>query len=251
MKDRPLGDYLTLDIIQSVGMQAIDFLLMLIQTIGPLGLVIAMVAQAIFAPIPSELILAAAAAAFADQYGIVIGIALVVIFGSIGSTLGATAAFYISRKGGRDLALKFITVEEIAFVDDLVERHGMMIILLGRLLPFIPFDAISYGAGLTNIEFRKFIIPTIIGVIPRALFYGSVGFFFQEQLERDFNLTLLLLGIVLVVAYFIYLYYKRLLKRRYQENERTDQKSNSEAMQEEHQETTTARLPSSRQPSNE
>ncbi len=205
-----------LDLIQVHGNQLVEYLLTLIQTMGPLGLVVAMVLQAIIAPIPSEFILAAAAAAFVKQYGLVIGIALVVIFGSLGSCLGATAAFYIAKKGGRELALKFVSIEEIMFVDDLVEQHGMMVVLFGRLLPFIPFDAISYGAGLTKMNYREFIIPTIIGVIPRAFFYGSIGYLFQKQLQRDFNLALLLLAVVLLVAYIIYTYYKRFVKRRYE-----------------------------------
>ncbi len=209
--------FLIMNLLQSMGKQFMEFLLVLIQTMGPLGLVIVMIIQAIMAPIPSEFILAAAAAAFVDQHGLVIGIALVVIFGSIGSILGATASFYIARKGGREFALKFITKEEIAFVDDLIERHGMMVILLGRLLPFVPFDAISYGSGLTKIEFKKFIIPTAIGVIPRALFYGSLGFLFQKQVEQDFNIALLLLVVILLLGYLIYLKYKGHVKRRYQE----------------------------------
>lgn len=200
---------------------------MLIQVMGPIGLVIAMVAQAIFAPIPSELMLAAAGAAFVKQYGIVVGIAIVVMFGSIGSCLGATAAFYIARKGGREVALKFVSIEEIAFVDDLVERHGVMVILMGRLLPFIPFDAISYGAGLTKIEYRKFIVPTIIGVIPRAFFYGSVGILFQDQLERNFNMALLLLVIAITVAYVMYIQYKKHLKQRFQNSSDEDAASSA------------------------
>lgn len=35
-------------------------------------------------------------------------------------------------------------------------KHGSKAIFVGRLLPFIPFDAVSYVAGLTPITFGKF-----------------------------------------------------------------------------------------------
>ena len=55
---------------------------------------------------------------------------------------------------------------------------------MGRFAPFIPFDVISYSAGLTQMKFRSFIIPTAIGTLPRAFFYAFVGDYFSITLTE-------------------------------------------------------------------
>ncbi len=189
----------------------IDGLKDLIQAIGPIGLVIAMIVQAIIAPIPSELILSFAGAAFAEKYGTELGIFLAIVFGSLGSILGAIIAFYIAQKGGRPLVERFVEEDALKFADNLLERYGSWAILVGRLTPFIPFDAVSYGAGLSKgITFRSFIIPTIIGVIPRVVFYVCLGTLIDKGLRSAFELTLLILAIT--VGFLVFAYYFLLVK---------------------------------------
>jgi uncharacterized membrane protein YdjX (TVP38/TMEM64 family) len=187
----------------------IDALKSLIQTVGPLGLVIAMIIQAVLAPIPSELILSFAGAAFAEKYGIELGLFLAIVFGSLGSIAGAIVAFWIARQGGRPLVEKLVEEDALLFADNLLEKYGAWAILVGRLTPFIPFDAVSYGAGLSKgINFRSFILPTIVGVVPRAIFYCSLGIIIDEGLKTAFELTLFVLATIvgsLVLAYYFLL----------------------------------------------
>ncbi|MFX0114912.1 MAG: TVP38/TMEM64 family protein [Candidatus Hodarchaeota archaeon] len=187
----------------------IEALKSLIQTVGPLGLVIAMIIQAVLAPIPSELILSFAGAAFAEEYGIELGLFLAIVFGSLGSIAGAIVAFWIARHGGRPLVEKLVEEDALLFADNLLERYGGWAILVGRLTPFIPFDAVSYGAGLSKgINFRSFILPTIVGVVPRAIFYCSLGVIIDEGFKTAFELTLFILAMIvgfLVLAYYFLL----------------------------------------------
>lgn len=44
-----------------------------------------------------------------------------------------------------------------------------------RLLPFVPFDPISYAAGLTSIRFRSFFIATGLGQLPATIVYSLGG----------------------------------------------------------------------------
>jgi uncharacterized membrane protein YdjX (TVP38/TMEM64 family) len=99
--------------------------------------------------------------------------------------------------------------DALQFADKLLEKYGAWAILIGRLTPFIPFDAVSYGAGLSKgISFRTFIVPTIVGVIPRAIFYCSLGVIIDEGLKSAFELTLFILAVIvgsLVMAYYLLL----------------------------------------------
>ena len=184
-----------------------------------------MIIQALAIPIPSELVLIAGGLAFEFPFGWLVG--------ALGSIAAAVLGFYISRKGGRSLAIKLVGENGIRFADNWFNRWGAWAVLLGRFAPFIPFDAISYSAGLTSMKLKKFMIPTIIGTLPRTLFYTSLGSFFGvtfQELIDHYKLTeeippelqsmvtqfnYLLLGVVAVIAVIFVAYW--LVTRRYTE----------------------------------
>ena len=175
-----------------------------------------MVIQAIAIPIPSELVLIAGGLAFAFPSGWLVG--------AVGSIVAAVVSFYISKKGGRTLAVKLVGEKGIKFADNWFNRWGAWAVLLGRFAPFIPFDAISYGAGLTTMKLKSFLMPTIIGTLPRTLFYTSLGSLFgltfQELIDSyratgeiptelqsmvsQFNYVLLAVVIMIAVIFVVY-----------------------------------------------
>ena len=77
---------------------------------------------------------------------------------SIGSIVAAIISFYISKKGGRTFAIKIVGENAIKFADNWFDRWGSWAVLLGRFAPFIPFDAISYSAGLTTMKMKSFLV---------------------------------------------------------------------------------------------
>lgn len=148
----------------------IDILILVIKSFEAGGLPLLfgmMVIQAIAIPIPSELVLIAGGLAFPFPLGWIVG--------ALGSIVAAIVSFYISKKGGRSLAIKLVGKNGIQFADNWFNRWGSWAILLGRFAPFIPFDAISYSAGLTTMKLKSFLIPTVIGTLPRTLFYTYLG----------------------------------------------------------------------------
>ncbi|MGD9131470.1 MAG: TVP38/TMEM64 family protein [Candidatus Bathyarchaeota archaeon] len=203
-----------------------DILIWVIESFQAGGLpllFVMMIIQAIAIPVPSELVLIAGGLAFGFPFGWLVG--------ALGSIVAALIGFYIAQKGGRGLAIKLVGERGINFADNWFNRWGAWAILLGRFAPFIPFDAISYSAGLTTMKLKNFMIPTIIGTLPRALFYTTLGSFFgvtfQELLEHykltgeippelqsmvtQFNYVLL--GVVAVIAVIFVVYW--LVTRRY------------------------------------
>jgi uncharacterized membrane protein YdjX (TVP38/TMEM64 family) len=196
-----------------------DILILVIESFqaGGLPLLFAMmIIQALAIPIPSELVLIAGGLSFAFPFGWIVG--------ACGSIVAAIVSFYISKKGGRSLAIKLVGEKGIKFADNWFNHWGSWAVLLGRFAPFIPFDAISYSAGLTTMKLRNFMIPTVIGTLPRTLFYTSLGGFFGvtfqeliesyketgkipqslQQMVSDFNYVLLALVIVITVIFLVY-----------------------------------------------
>jgi uncharacterized membrane protein YdjX (TVP38/TMEM64 family) len=139
-------------------------------------LFVAMIVQALAIPIPSEFVLICGGAAFGLLPGWLVG--------ALGSVVAAFISFYISRKGGRSVAIRFAGERGIEFADNWFNRWGVWAVILGRIAPFIPFDVISYSAGLTQMRVGSFIVPTVIGTLPRAFFYAFLGVYFEGTLQE-------------------------------------------------------------------
>ncbi|MBE0512403.1 VTT domain-containing protein [Candidatus Bathyarchaeota archaeon] len=183
-------------------------------------LFVAMILQALAIPIPSEFVLICGGAAFGLLSGWLVG--------ALGSVVAAFISFYISRKGGRSVAIRFVGERGIEFADNWFNHWGVWAVLLGRIAPFIPFDVISYSAGLTQMKSRSFMIPTVIGTLPRALFYAFLGDCFSVTLTEliqyypevppelegtMFMFNIILFTIVIVMASILIVYW--FVTRRY------------------------------------
>jgi len=134
---------------------------------GILLFIVIMAIQGLIIPIPSEIILLAT--------GIIWGLIGGGIMGVIGSMSAAILCYFISKKGGRPLAKKFVGEKAINLADNFIHKYGMGAIIIARFLPFIAFDPISYASGLVDTDIKKYSLGTFLGSIPRAFFYSWLG----------------------------------------------------------------------------
>lgn len=134
---------------------------------APLISILLMMFQSIAAPLPAFVITFANAYVFGWIWGAIIS--------WTGAMLGAVLCFYITRIYGRPAAEKFISSKLLDKTDKFFDEYGNYAILIARLLPFISFDAVSYAAGLTNINFWSFFWATGIGQLPATLVYSKLG----------------------------------------------------------------------------
>ena len=105
-------------------------------------------------------------------FGVVGGTAVV----SVGSTLGATAAFVIGRFLARDwIAAKVAGRPRFAAIDEAVGREGLKIVLLTRLSPIFPFNFLNYAFGLTGVPLWKYFLASWLGMLPGTVMYVYLG----------------------------------------------------------------------------
>ena len=71
--------------------------------------------------------------------------------------------------------IKKFTKDKLDSIEIMVNAKGFSIILLLRLIPLFLFDVISYGAGLTSVKYKDFIIATFLGAIPGILVFTNIG----------------------------------------------------------------------------
>jgi uncharacterized membrane protein YdjX (TVP38/TMEM64 family) len=95
---------------------------------------------------------------------------------SIGSTVGACAAFLVGRTIARKwISQKVAANEKFAAIDNAVGRQGFKIVLLTRLSPVFPFVLLNYAFGLTKVSFWKYALASWIGMLPGTLMYVYFG----------------------------------------------------------------------------
>lgn len=119
----------------------------------------------------------------------------------------ATVAFFLAKKLGRPFVDKILK-GKVMKLDNGIEKHGFMIMLLMRLSFVFAYDPLSYAAGLTSMKYRDFILGTIIGIVPEMLCYSFMG----KNFERGFSLRsftpLIIIIIVAPIAIIVYKNYK-------------------------------------------
>jgi uncharacterized membrane protein YdjX (TVP38/TMEM64 family) len=134
---------------------------------APIVSFLLMIFQSVAAPLPAFLITFSNAALFGWIKGALLSWS--------SAMAGAVLCFYIARFFGRDVAEKFTSKYALERVDVFFHKYGKYAILIARLLPFVSFDIVSYGAGLTSMSFWSFFWATGIGQLPATIVYSYIG----------------------------------------------------------------------------
>lgn len=108
--------------------------------------------------------------------GALFGVVRGSIYVSLGSTLGATAAFLVGRYLARGwVAKKIAANEQFAAIDKAVAGEGWKIVGLTRLSPVFPFTLINYAFGLTQVKLRHYALASWVGMMPGTVMYVYIG----------------------------------------------------------------------------
>ena len=116
--------------------------------------------------------------------GFLFGVLTGTITVSIGSTIGASAAFLVGRTIARGWIEKRMAGNaKFAAIDQAVGREGFKIVLLTRLSPIFPFNLQNYAYGLTKVPFWQYVLASWIGMLPGTVMYVYLGSTLQSLTE--------------------------------------------------------------------
>jgi len=139
---------------------------------APLATSALMIAQAIAAPIPAVLVTAANSLLFGPFWGGVLSI--------VSATVAACVCWGLARIFGDALASAFVSKAALMRADAAVARHGAIAVLVARLVPFVPFDPVSFVAGLARMRLRPFFLATLVGQAPAGMAYSYLA----QEIDR-------------------------------------------------------------------
>ena len=167
----------------------------LMRTHGQLAVFIGVMMEQIIVPIPSPLIIMGAGAililpglSIPDAFLQILWI--IVLPGSIASTLGSYSGYVISFYGGKALVLRFQRFLDVDWnqIERLEKRFQgkkeALSIFLSRAIPVFPISLVSIFAGLLRIPVKPFTIYTFLGSIFRCFFLGFFGWWIGATYEK-------------------------------------------------------------------
>ncbi len=167
---------------------------------GGIALFVLAFCESSFFPLPPDplmILLAVANVPFA------LGFAAITTAGSL---LGAVLGYYIGLKGGRPILNKFFSQDKIMFVERQYQQRDVWAVAIAGFTP-IPYKVFAIGAGVFRLDFRRFMLASLVGRAGRFFLVGLLITIFGEPIQAaiDEYLDVLALGFVvlLVVGFFI------------------------------------------------
>lgn len=129
-------------------------------------------------------------------FSFLLGIALTFI----GILLGTIITFYIARILGKDAVHLMVGEEKTKhYIEKLNSKRALLIIFIIYLIPGIPKDAVTYVAGVSDIDVRPFVIISMLGRLPAMIGGVMIG----SMLYSGSYLGVIILSITSIIAFIL------------------------------------------------
>jgi membrane protein DedA with SNARE-associated domain len=207
-----------IEILANYFQQILDYMVLLIDKIGYLGIFIGMFLESSFFPMPSEIFIIPAGVGAA--YG-KFNLYLVILTGVLGSIFGALFNYWIAVTFGRPVLFKigkyfFIKEETIIKIENYFYKHGAISTFVGRLIPGVR-QYISLPAGIARMNLIIFCTYTALGSAIWVSILAYLGFAIgenKELIKEYLHIAIIFcLAFCFVLAAIYYVIYKRKLAR--------------------------------------
>ena len=134
------------------------------------------------------------AAVLSATAGVIWGAAVGFFYLQIAANISSLAEFLIARHFARG-AIKNYIKGKMLNLDEKIEKHGFLTVLLIRLIPNVAWDIQNVSLGLTKVKFRDYFLATLIGIMPGSFALVFFGSSFLKVLTNPKNLWIIILAI--------------------------------------------------------
>lgn len=188
-----------------------DWITQAVERSGYIGIFFLMLAENLFPPIPSEVIMPLAGYVSARGQLSFVGVLLA---GAAGSLAGALFWYAVGRWIGSHRLKRFaarhgrwltLSPAEIDYASAWFARHGRTAILVGRLVPGVR-TLISVPAGVTETPLIPFLATTAVGTLLWTGLLGAAGYGLAEGYRTVGNWIEPVGNSIVILALAIYAY---------------------------------------------
>ena len=198
-----------------------DWVMLVVEQLDYWNITLLMTIESSFIPFPSELVIPPAA--YLAQQG-QLNIFLVIVFGVLGSLIGALVNYFLALTLGRKILYKLATTKvakSLLITSSKLEKsekyflnHGERSTFFGRLIPVIR-QLISIPAGLAKMNIFKFSLYTFLGSSVWVVILALTGYYFaQEQAIIFLYYKEIVFFALVIVLFFLLIKNRRKIKLR-------------------------------------
>ncbi len=202
-----------------------QWILELMRAHGQLSVFIGVMIEQVIVPIPSPMIIMGAGAILIPSELSILNAFLqilwiIVLPGTIASTLGSFIGYGISFYGGKAMVIRFQRFLDVDWnqIERLEKRfqgkREAWSLFLFRAIPVFPLSLVSVFAGLFRIPIKPFTLYTFLGSVFRCFSLGFVGWWAGATYEKvaghldSLETIISILMLLAMGSILLYLYYK-------------------------------------------
>lgn len=166
-----------------------------IQALGTLGVAAYigfLIVAIVIGPVPSTPVTIAG--------GLVWGPLQASLYAVIGLALGSIAAYGIGRTLGR-ATVQALTGKVIYFSNHRGDKYLGWLVFVTHVFPFLPYDLVSYGAGVSGMSLPVFAVANVLGLVPNTLLLTYMGSSFGVGLPFALALVVVFFAMLLILPW--------------------------------------------------
>jgi uncharacterized membrane protein YdjX (TVP38/TMEM64 family) len=158
---------------------------------GPIVIILAMTVQMFLFIIPNVLLMMIAIISYGPVWGSVISV--------IGVFTASSLGYYIGTKLNPYTLDKFVSIKKQEKIQAFIDDYGVGAIIITRLSSFSN-DALSFVAGVLEMQYKKYILSTLAGIIPLIITLAIFGR--NGKIEKAL-IWIAAVSLVLLVLYIV------------------------------------------------
>ena len=171
---------------------------------GLLGLFLLAFAESSFFPVPPDVLLIAFSLASPENAFIYAAVA------TLGSVLGGLFGYFLGKKFGEPLLLRFAKKETVSHVQKLYSEMGSWIVFIAGFSP-IPYKVFTIFSGMMELDLKKFVLASALSRGARFFLVAGVIYFYGAEINSflsQYFEPLTLIVAVPILAFLAWKYYR-------------------------------------------
>lgn len=119
----------------------------------------------------------------------------------IGAMINSVLMFYIARFLGFRTVSAFTQNSKSKILKTLGEPGGKFsLILILRLMPLVPYNALNYACGVMNVSLREYVVATFVGIVPATFIMVNLGEKALDMRSNGFIIACVLMAALVVLS---------------------------------------------------
>lgn len=174
--------------------------------LGVIGLAVLSFIEAIFFPVPPDIILVPLV--LADPQNALLYALVATVF----SSLGGLGGHYIGEVAGKKLIGKIVSEAHMAQAKKIYTEHGQLALAVAALTP-VPYKVFTILSGMLGMGLKTLFLVSLVGrglrFFAEAIIVSAYGETAIVAISANFELATLSAGLLITIVYVSYMYIKK------------------------------------------